>query len=92
MYLQGNLQVVFDALFHMGVIDPVLEMDWQEAMQEFHLHYDDFKKVVDVANRNQGNVDKLIAELEKYDETSLGYLAIEVAREFADYHSRNSLH
>ena len=28
MLLQGDLQKVFDALYHLGVIDPVLEMDW----------------------------------------------------------------
>lgn len=33
MYLQGNLQAVFDALYHMGVIDPVLEMDWNKALE-----------------------------------------------------------
>ena len=38
MYLQGDLQTVFDALFHMGIIDPVLELDWTEALEELNLH------------------------------------------------------
>lgn len=92
MYLQGNLQVVFDALYHMGVIDPVLEMDWQEAMQEFHLHYERYRQAVQIANSHQDDVSTLIQQLEGCDETSLGYLAIEVARELADFHSRQFTH
>ena len=30
MFLQGNLQIVFDALYHLGVIDPVLKLDWKK--------------------------------------------------------------
>ena len=29
MFIQGNLQVVFDALYSVGAIDPVLGMDWE---------------------------------------------------------------
>lgn len=92
MYLQGNLQAVFDALYHMGVIDPVLDMDWSQAMDELPHHYEQFSRVVAVANSNQTNVDDLVRELDRFDETTLSYLAIEVARELADFHSRETLH
>ncbi|MBX3021557.1 MAG: cytochrome [Bdellovibrionales bacterium] len=92
MYLQGNLQAVFDALYHMGVIDPVLEMDWGQALDEMTDHADDFFQVMVVANNYQDDVQELMANLKKFDQQTLSYLAMEVAREYADYHSRETLH
>ena len=34
LHLQGDLQAVFDALYDMGVIEPVLEMDWRSRLLE----------------------------------------------------------
>lgn len=92
MYLQGNLQNVFDALYNLGVIDPVLEMDWSKAMEELHHNWDKFSSVIQIVNLHQSNPDILMTELQKFDADTLGYLAMEVAREFADYHSREDLH
>ena len=92
MYLQGDLQTVFDALFHMGIIDPVLELDWGEAQEEFQLHLETFEKIVHVANSQQEDLQDLMAQLEAFDEQSLNYLAMEVAKEFADFHAREDLH
>lgn len=92
MYLQGDLQAVFDALYHLGVIDPVLEMDWGNAIDEMNHHWDEISAVVRVANDFQNDVEILKEELAKFDQRTLGYLAMEVAREFADFHSREALH
>ena len=92
MYLQGNLQNVFDALYHLGVIDPVLEMDWTTAMDKINQHYDEYSKIVNIANAYQENVQELMSHLEQFDDVTLSYLAMEVAREFADFHSREDLH
>ena len=92
MYLQGNLQAVFDALYHMGVIDPVLEMDWNKALDEMPDHADDFVQVLSIANTCQEDQQELIGNLKKFDQQTLSYLAMEVAREYADYHSRETLH
>lgn len=92
MYLQGNLQAIFDALYHMGVIDPVLEMDWGKALDDMPDHADDFFQVLNVANSFQDDVQELVANLKKFDQQTLSYLAMEVAREYADYHSRETLH
>lgn len=92
MYLQGNLQAVFDALYHLGVIDPVLEMDWSEAMNQFSVHSRDFDEALSVANTYQTDLEALMKNLERFDEKTLSYLAMEVAREFADFHSREDLH
>ena len=92
MYLQGNLQAVFDALYHMGVIDPVLNMDWSKALDEMPAHEDLFYQVLDVVNAHQDDVQELVASLKSFDQQALSYLAMEVAREYADYHSRETLH
>jgi hypothetical protein len=92
MYLQGNLQAVFDALYHMGVIDPVLEMDWSKAMDEMSDYADDFFQVLSIANSYQDDVQELMVNLKKFDQQTLSYLAMEVAREYADFHSRETLH
>ncbi|MAE73939.1 MAG: cytochrome [Bdellovibrionaceae bacterium] len=92
MYLQGDLQTVFDALYHMGVIDPVLNMDWSEAMDDLPTYHDDLNHVVTIVNSHKGSMGELMSELGRFDNTLLGYLAMEVAREFADFHSRDSLH
>ena len=92
MYLQGNLQTVFDALYNLGVIDPVLEQDWTTALDEISNHYEDLTWVIESVNLHQGDVSELMRELERFDPTTLSYLAMEVAREFADFHSREELH
>lgn len=92
MYIQGNLQKIFDALYEMGVIEPVLQMDWQNALRDLHHDPTILKDIVQVVNENQYDVEELIVKLESFDEKSLGFLAMEVAREYADYHSRNNLH
>lgn len=92
MYLQGNLQAIFDALYHMGVIDPVLEMDWGRALDQMDAHADEFFRIVNVANRCQDDMEELMTNLKKFDQTTLSYLAMEVAREYADFHSRETLH
>ena len=92
MYLQGNLQAIFDALYHMGIIDPVLEMDWGQALDQMESHVDEFFQVLNIANSCQDDLEELMSNLKKFDQKTLSYLAMEVAREYADYHSRETLH
>jgi NTP pyrophosphatase (non-canonical NTP hydrolase) len=92
MYLQGNLQAIFDALYHMGIIDPVLEMDWNKALDQMEQYADDFFQVLSIANSFQDDMEMLMSNLKKFDQKTLSYLAMEVAREYADYHSRETLH
>jgi hypothetical protein len=92
MYLQGNLQAIFDALYHMGIIDPVLEMDWNKELDKMSQYADEFTAIVNTANSFQEDFQELIQHLKKFDQQTLSYLAMEVAREYADYHSRETLH
>lgn len=91
-HLQGNLQNMFDALYQMGIIDPVLEMDWNQAMEKVDIHRDKISSAIQITNYFQNDISKLMNELRQFDETTLGYLAMEVAREFADFHSRKEVH
>ena len=92
MYLQGQLQNVFDALYELGVIDPVLGKDWQRAMDDLPTYIDEVRDAMRVANEAQENQPELIKRLKEFEPVILEYLAMEVAREFADYHARESLH
>lgn len=92
MYLQGNLQAVFDILYDLGVIDPVLEMDWGSAMAQIGKSTAEFHRALQIVNKCQQDPGHLSQELKKIDPTILGYLAMEVAREYANYHSREILH
>jgi hypothetical protein len=92
MYLQGNLQTVFDALYEMGLIEPVLDMDWSGAITDLRDNPDTLSEVIKVINQNQGDQEALIGALEKFDDRVLSYLAMEVAREFADFHARAEVH
>ena len=92
MFLQGNLQVVFDTLYQMGIIDPVLKMDWSQALEEVRDNPKLLQKIVATVNSCCGNQNKLSEKLKNFDQRTLSFLAMEVARELASYHTRNILH
>lgn len=92
MFLQGNLQIVFDALYTVGAIDPVLNQDWNQitrAMEnDMESVYRTFKRI----NSCSGNYDLILSEMKNMDQKALQYLAMEVAREFCEYQDRSTLH
>ena len=92
MFLQGNLQNVFDALYTLGAIDPALKADWQAMNRELDAHmdnvYDSFKTI----NSCSHNFNTLLQVMEKMDTKTLQYLAMEVAREYCEYQDRSALH
>lgn len=83
---------MFDALYNMGVIDPVLELDWTKELEDINDYMDDFIQIIGIVNSKQHNLDEMIKALESFDKKTLNFLAMEVAREFADFHSREDLH
>lgn len=91
MHLQGDLQQLFDALHQLGVIDPVLKMNWAQERTQQKDYQDRFQKALEVANTFQSDFTLLVSELDKLDFKTLSFLAMEVAREFADFHSRQDL-
>jgi hypothetical protein len=92
MFIQGDLQALFDALYEVGAIDPVLKMDWSKVSDEMvrnqNIVTDAFKSI----NACSGDRELLVQKLKFLDGKSLSYLAMEVAREFAEFQDRKELH
>jgi hypothetical protein len=91
MHLQGDLQLVFDALYQMGIIDPVLKMDWEQITLKRKDHEFEFRRAVRTVNECGGDVNVMVSELKKFDSQTLEILAMEVAKEYADFHARRSV-
>jgi hypothetical protein len=92
MYLQGNLQLVFDALFTVGAIDPILRMDWQEVTNQMEKEPAVLQFACRSMNDCGGSVQRMVETLRKMDPKALNFLALEVAREFCEFQDRKTLH
>ncbi len=92
MFIQGDLQAVFDALYTIGAIDPVLSMDWEMITAEMSKNPKHVYHVCESVNACRGNQEKLISTFNNMDEKSLHYVALEVAREFSEFQDRKELH
>lgn len=90
--IQGQLQNVFDALYEMGVIDPVLQMDWSGPIQKMDQHAFQVRRAVELVNQSSSDPERLKETLKQMDQQTLEWIAIAVAREYADFHSRQGLH
>lgn len=92
MFLQGNLQLVFDALYTVGAIDPVLNMDWNKITAQMQTDMENVYQTFRKINSCSGDYEQILTEMQKMDQTALQYLAMEVAREFCEYQDRSTLH
>lgn len=92
MFIQGDLQAVFDALYDVGAIDPVLSMDWSALNEEMSKDPKHVYQVCQSVNACRGNKEKLVSTLNNLDRKSLYYVALEVAREFSEFQDRKELH
>jgi hypothetical protein len=92
MFIQGNLQVLFDALFEIGAIEPVLKMDWKEVTEEMQKHPEVLQAAIASVNSCQGQRDSLVQKLKGMDSRYIHYIALEVAREFAEFQDRKNMH
>ena len=90
MHLQGNLQTYFDALYSLGVIDPVLKSDWNEILKDFKGQSDQVQTAISAINRCPDQVEDVMNELSQYESRTLEFIAMEVARELAEFHSRTT--
>ncbi len=89
MFIQGDLQAVFDALYSVGAIDPVLKMDWEIIMNEAVRHSTMMDRAIADLNDCAGDRSKLAAHLRCLDSRVVNYIVVEVAREFADFALRS---
>jgi hypothetical protein len=92
MLLQGDLQKVFDALYHLGVIDPVLEMDWGVEFAAIESDPYPLVEIVGVVNSTLGNYQTLMESLKNFAKKDLNHLAMIVARELASSQEVKVLH
>ncbi|MCX7978784.1 MAG: cytochrome [Bdellovibrionaceae bacterium] len=92
MYLQGDLQAVFDALYTIGAIDPVLKMDWDVVASEMEKNPAKVREACSIVNECRGDVALLISKLSMMDEKSVNFVALEVAREFCEFQECKTLH
>lgn len=92
MLLQGDLQKVFDALYHLGVIDPVLEMDWSSEFRKIEQDPGSLVQIVGVVNSNLGDYEDLMNQLKTFNTEDLGHLAMVVARELVGFHTNKVIH
>lgn len=92
MFIQGDLQAVFDALYTIGAIDPILNLDWTQIKNEMSKKPQVVKSLCEQINSCRGNRSLLVKTLLNLDNKSVEFLAIEVAREFSDFQDRKDLH
>lgn len=92
MLLQGDLQKIFDALYNLGVIDPVLEMDWAKEFSDIEKNPYPLSKLVGVVNQTSGHIQELIAALQQFEKRELSHLAMIVAKELVSYHGERVIH
>ncbi len=92
MFIQGDLQAVFDALYTVGAIDPVLKLDWDKVTREMMQNPNVISETFQQINGCAGNRDLLIQILRLMEEKTVNYVALEVAREFCEFQDRKELH
>ena len=92
MFLQGDLQAVFDALYSIGAIDPVLKLDWEEVTNEMAKNPQVVIQAMEVINSCAGDKTLLVQRLHMMDARAINYIAMEVAREFVEFQDRSCLH
>lgn len=92
MYLQGDLQVVFDALYSIGAIDPVLKMDWSGITSQMEQFPHRVHEVCRSINECNGDQRLIVQTLHMMDPQAVNFIALEVAREFCEFQERKELH
>lgn len=92
MFIQGDLQAVFDALYTIGAIDPVLNMDWEKLHSEMNKNPHMVYQVCQSINACGSDQTKLVQTLNSLDQKLLHYVTMEVAREFSEFQERKELH
>lgn len=92
MFIQGDLQAVFDALYTIGAIDPVLHADWDKINGEMSANPHQVHRLCRSINACSGDRTKIIETLLGMDQKSVSFIALEVAREFSEFQDRKELH
>ena len=92
MFLQGDLQAMFDALYTVGAIDPVLKMDWNQVTAQAQKYPLKIEKAFSDLNQCRGVRDELVLKLSRMEPQMVQYIAVEVAREFCEFQDKHAIH
>lgn len=92
MFIQGDLQAIFDALFAVGAVDPVIKENWQLIEKDMVDNQGIVQSVIQIVNTCHGDRSKLIQTLSLLDQRRRNFIALELAREFAESQDRKILH
>lgn len=84
MYLQGNLELLFNVLDSMSCIDEVLTMDWKLFLKQAKPHRKECDRAVNIINNCASDPKKLKKVLSALSPLVLKYLAIEVGLEMLE--------
>ncbi len=92
MFLQGDLQAVFDALYSVGAIDPVLKLDWETVSQQMVDRPHVVHAACEEINACKGDKEMMVQKLHMMAQEAVHFVALEVAREFCEAQDRKALH
>ena len=76
----------------MGVVDPVLDMDWTDEFARIEKDPIHLVEVVQVVNDNSGDHYDLMDDLREFGMKDLSHLAMLVAKELAGFQTIETLH
>jgi len=91
-FIQGNLQAIFDALFFVGAIDPMLQSNWEDVKSEIKDFPRRLDRAIETINQCQGNTSNIVKVLQSLEKGEIQILTMEVGRELAEFADRRSLH
>jgi hypothetical protein len=90
MFLQGNLQSVFEALYSAGVVQGILKADWKDLEKRKRQNLFFYEELLNQVNRApKENLESLIPQLPREFQE---ILAMEVANEYAEFSERTLIH
>jgi hypothetical protein len=92
MFIQGDLQAVFEALYAVGAVEPMMELDWHVLTEEMNQDPSHVQNLLTNLNSCGGSIEEIRKLLSQMDRKSVCYIAMEVAREFAEFQDRATLH
>lgn len=90
MYLQGHLQDWFEALYQVGVIQRMLDLDWQDLQSYREQHQDHYAALL--LQLNTLPLGQKLEVLSQMSSLEQNLIALEVAYEFVQYESKQQLH
>jgi hypothetical protein len=67
-------------------------MDWSEVAAQMHKEASKLEKAVSFINDCKGSKEQMIEKLNQMDPQAVTFIALEVAREFAEFQDRKELH